>query len=278
MEYSYFPGCSLKETGIAYDISISEITPFFGIELTELSDWNCCGATCYISIDRATACAISARNLSLAERESGVLVTPCSACYTILKKTNRYIKKYPEVKEKVGSALNRAGLSYGESVEVLHILEVFVKDIGYSALSEKVKRDLSNLKIAPYYGCQLVRGDGFDHPEAPESLDRLIEALGAVPLKFSHKARCCGGTLNVTKEEAGLSLIKDVLKSAEGADLIITTCPLCQINLDLYQRRLGFSIPILYFTQLIGVALGLSAARMGLNKLFAKADLFFEWR
>ncbi|TET87600.1 MAG: disulfide reductase, partial [Dehalococcoidia bacterium] len=155
------------------------------IELIELNDWNCCGSTPYSSIDELASFCLSARNLALAEKTGFDLVTPCSSCYITLNRTNSYLKEYPQVKAKVDEALAAGNLEYHGTVRVRHLLDVFVNDIGYDAIGSKVKRNLDGLKVAPYYGCQVVRPRfGFDHPEFPQSLDKLIASLGGEPVPF----------------------------------------------------------------------------------------------
>ena len=273
--YTYFPGCSSSEGGAkAYGWSAQAVSKALDIDLIELDDWNCCGSTPYSSVDELASFCLSARNLALAEKTGFDLVTPCSSCYVTLSRTNSYLKEYPQVKTKVDEALAAGGLEYHGTVRVRHLLDVFVNDIGYDAIRSKVKRNLDGLKVAPYYGCQIVRPRfGFDHPEFPQSLDKLIASLGGEPVFFPLKTRCCGGALIISEEALALDLIGKLLNSAlsNGAECLITPCPLCQTNLDVYQsrvsKRLGtnFNLPVLFFTQLMGVAFGLSDEDLGLK-------------
>jgi len=177
--YTYFPGCSSSEGGAkAYGWSTRAVSKALDIELVELDDWNCCGSTPYSSVEELASYCLSARNLALAEKSGLDLVTPCSSCYVILSRTNSYLKQYPELKAKVDKALAAGGLKYRGTVRVRHLLDVIVNDIGYDAIKSRVGRDLGGLKVAPYYGCQVVRPRfGFDHPEFPQSLDKLIDTL-----------------------------------------------------------------------------------------------------
>jgi len=273
--YTYFPGCSCSEGAAkAYDWSAQAVSKVLDTELTELDDWNCCGSTPYSSIDELGSFCLSARNLALAEKRGLDLVTPCSACYVILSQANSHLKEYPQVKAKVDEALAAAGLEYHGTVRVRHLLDVIVNDIGYDAIRSKVKRNLSGLKVAPYYGCQVVRPrPSFDDPENPQSLDKLIASLGGEPVPFPLKSRCCGGSLIISEEASALDLIRKILDSASsnGAECLITPCPLCQTNLDAYQSRVNqklktnFRLPVLFFTQLMGVAFGLSDEDLGLK-------------
>ena len=216
MKYSYFPGCSLKSGSIGYDLSTRAICQTLGVELVELDDWNCCGTTAHTSIAELNAFCLSARNLALAEKEGHELVAPCSACYTALRKTNTYLKKYPIVKEKVGKALAAGDLSYQGEVTVRHLVEILTNnDEVLNTLQEMIKVNLTGLKVAVYHGCQLVRPtDGFDHPEFPQSLDRLMSTLGAEPVYYPMTSRCGGGSMVVSRPELALELIYRQLRCA----------------------------------------------------------------
>ena len=279
MKYTYYPGCSVTATANLYQKSIDAISPILGLELEELEDWNCCGATAYMSVKELMSFAISARNLALAEPFHRDVVTPCSACYLVLNKTNQYFAEYPELRKKLGQALEAGGLSYSGNLRVRHILDVIFNDVGPEKISSLVKKRLDGLKVVPYYGCQIVRPEmGFDDPDDPQSMDRLIEALGATSVEYPLKTKCCGASLIGTEENVALRLCCELLSSAEsaGAHCIVTLCPLCQMNLDVYQGkvnrlcRMEHNLPVLYITQLIGIALGLPSKSLGLDKLAVK--------
>jgi heterodisulfide reductase subunit B len=280
--YSYFPGCSSSHGGTkAYDLSAQTVAKALDIELIELEDWNCCGSTPYTSVDELASYCCSARNLALAEKRGFELVTPCSACYVILNRTNSALKEYPGTKAKVDEALAAGDLKYHGTVKVRHLLDVLANDFSRDQIASKLKVDFGGLKVAPYYGCQVVRpSPGFDHPEFPQSLDRLIESLGAEATPFPLKARCCGGSLIIPEEDLALELIYKILSSASsnGAECIVTVCPLCQTNLDAYQGKVNkkfktnFSLPILFFTQLMGLAFGVENKALGLEKCIIPAD------
>jgi len=272
-EYSYYPGCSLESTAIAYGSSTEAVAKKLGLKFTELKDWNCCGATSYMSIDEKLAFALSARNLALAEPLGLDLVTPCSGCYTTLNKTNHYFHDYPIVHNMINDVLGKAGMQYNGKVKVRHLLDIFMTDAG-SQIVPNVRKPLKGLNIACYYGCQIVRPkDGFDDPEYPTSLDTLMLMLGANPVNFQYKTRCCGGSLMGTKEELALRMSKNILlaAAANGAKAIVTTCPLCQINLDAFQDKVNriyntnFKLPIFYFTQLMGLAFDISGTELKLE-------------
>jgi heterodisulfide reductase subunit B len=276
MEYLYYPGCSLESSGKAYDESLRATFRALGVELKELEDWNCCGATMYMSVDEAVSLAISARNLALAEQLGfRGLIAPCSACYTVLLKTNRFLRDSPELKSQVDHLLAKAGLSYNLTVTVRHPLDVLVNDVGVETIARAAKRTLAGVRFASYYGCQIVRPErGFDDREFPMTMDRLFERLGATSVYFPLKTRCCGGMLMTTFQDVALHLVNELLECAaeNGAQCVVTTCPLCQVNLEAYQKRLGkkfgksYNIPVMFFTQLLGLALGCLESELGLQR------------
>jgi len=273
MEYLFFPGCSLEFTARGYERSARAVADALGCHLRDLPDWNCCGATSYMSIRELTSHALSSRNLALAEAEGAKdLVTVCSACYTVLNKTNDYMAEMPEFAQKIRSALSSAGLEYNGTVRVRHLLDVIVNDIGLDAVREKVVNPLDGLRVACYYGCQLTRPHGrFDDPEDPQTLEELVSALGATPVHYPLKAKCCGAMVVSTGGDDLLNLVDALLASAKdaGADCIVTPCQLCHFNLEFYQedikRKLkrDYRFPIYYFTQLVGLALGIPAGKLG---------------
>lgn len=281
MKYAYYPGCSLHTVNNNYDKSCRAVFNALNCELVELEDWNCCGATIYMSIKEITALAVAARNLALAERIGYDIVTPCSSCYTILNKANKYLKSNNEVFDKVNLCLKEAGLSYNGTVRVRHPLDILVNDIGIEIIKLNVKIPLNGLRIANYYGCQIVRPEkGFDDRENPMSMENLFENIGAEDVYFPYKLRCCGGMLMTTYQSSSLNLTKEILECAQenGADCIATTCPLCQMNLEGYQNKINriysttYKIPILFFTQILGVALGIDVGELGLEQNFYKCD------
>ncbi len=279
MKYAYFPGCSLKGLGKAYEESLLPVMERLGVELVELDDWNCCGATAYMSVDESKACILASRNLALAEKTgSRDLVTPCSACYLVLNKTKHYLKDSPEIRESVQRALDTAGLQYSGAMPVRHPLDILVNDVGLDVIREKVVRPLTGLKVAPYYGCQVVRPYAtFDDAWNPTTMDRLLATLGAEVVPYPLKTKCCGGSLTGTLPDTGLRLTYILLKEAvrRGADVIATICPLCQFNLDAYHDQIArqwgpVPIPTVYFTQLMGLAFGLPESQLGLNRNFVR--------
>lgn len=275
LSYSYYPGCSLTATNRAYDISARGVARVLGIDLRELDDWNCCGATAYMPIREKRSFVLSARNLAIAEKEKGRdLATLCNACYVVLRKTNKYMAENPKLAAEIRKALQAGDMDYVGTVRVRHFLDIVVNDLGEETVKRNVKRDLSGLKVACYSGCQLSRPfDDLDHPEYPELMDKLFGWLGAQPVPFPMSAKCCGGLAMTTHTQTGQALTGRILKVAKdaGADCILTACPLCQINLEAYQSKISAemsadcSIPVLYFTQLMGSAFGLAAGELALK-------------
>jgi heterodisulfide reductase subunit B len=202
-------------------------------------------------------------------------VAACSDCYLILSRTNQHFQEYPAIRRKINEALAAGGLEYHGTIKVRHILDVFANDISHDEIASKVKVDLSGLKVAPYYGCQVVRPTpNFDDPEYPQSLDRLTESLGAQVVPFPLKTRCCGGSLILSEGDIALGLVHKLLSNAasNGADCIVAVCPFCHLNLDAYQSavnkkfKANFSLPILFFTQLMGIAFGIDSKNLGLQE------------
>lgn len=283
--YSYFPGCSLKAMSNAYDTSTRRVAELFDIRLEELEDWNCCGATGYMSVNELLSFAISARNLALAEKAGLDVVAPCSACFAVLNKTEVYLKENSDLKAKVDKCLDAAKLSYSGGIRVRHLLDIFVNDIGYEAIRSKMKRILHGLRFAPYYGCQIVRPKNtFDHHESPTSLDELLKQLGARVVDYPLKVKCCGASLIASDERAALELVDKLLSCAaeKEADAVVTTCPMCHMNLDAYQSKINrifkknYKMPILYFTQAIGLTAGFTLKEMAIDKSITSVNGKFK--
>ncbi|MDP2917526.1 MAG: CoB--CoM heterodisulfide reductase iron-sulfur subunit B family protein [Dehalococcoidia bacterium] len=274
--YTYFPGCSSSEgTAVAYGESIKAIAGAIGMELVELEDWNCCGSTPYSSTDELGSLCVAARNLALAEKAERDMVTPCSACFTVMNRAKAHLREYPDLRAKVKECLKEAGLEYGGGVRVRHLFEAIYNDIGFGTIAAKMVSPLKGLKVAAYYGCQLVRPESdFDDPNNPKSLEFLVTSLGAEAVPFAMRDRCCGGSLVIPELDLTLGLLHKVFESAAagGARAIVTVCPLCQTNLDAYQDmvnkkfKTSYNMPVLFFSQLIGVALGMSPKALALDR------------
>lgn len=284
MKYIYYPGCSLKSTGKLYEESLLAVFRALKIDYEELNDWNCCGATAYMAIDENKAYVLAARNLALAEEqlkdeEEVNIVAPCSACYMVLLKTQKFLHDNPIEMRRVQTALFESGLTYTGKAKVRHPLDVLINDIGEKEISKAVKNPLKGLKVVPYYGCQTVRPySTFEDQRNPVSMDRLFKAAGAEIIDWTMKTRCCGASLTGTIQEVALPLSYIILHEAKKrrADVITTACSLCQFNLECYQTdidkkfKTDLKIDVLYFTQLLGLALGIPLKELGIHRLFSQ--------
>lgn len=274
MKYAYYPGCSLHSTAREYDVSTRTVCRELGIELEEIPDWNCCGASSAHSINHELGVALALRNLAKAEQMGLDVTIPCAACFSRLKGADAAVKANPKLQ---ASMAENAGIKYSGGMKILSLLEA-ISGLGSDAIKSHVKRPLTGLKVACYYGCLLLRPPSvtqFDDPENPISLDNMISALGGEPVEWPYKNECCGASLSISKPEVVVKLTHDILSMAKrsGANCVVTACPLCQGNLDMRQPDIAakygekYDLPIFYFTQLMGVAFGLSDDSLGLNKL-----------
>lgn len=277
-KYLLYPGCSMETSARAYYDSLKAICAPIGLELEEIEDWNCCGATEYLGISLTPAYALISRNLALASEQSNgkrTVVAPCSACYLNLAKADYYMREQPTLAKNVNEALAAGGLSYEPgSLAIRHLLDVLIYDIGLETIKSKVVRPLTGLRVAPYLGCMVPRPDyekrWSDH-EYPIELDLLLKALGADVIDFPLKTHCCGGHMTQIGPETAFELIRRLVGTADAheADIMATVCPMCQMNLDAYQGEANhhfgtsYKMPIVFFTQLMGVAFGLEPKKLG---------------
>jgi heterodisulfide reductase subunit B len=285
--YGYFPGCSLKGTGMAYEESLLTLFRLLDLPLEELEDWNCCGATSYMSIDEGAAFSLCARNLALAYKaKHRDLLAPCSACYLVLRKTQDYTQRYPQIGRQVGAYLGNGSLKVLSAVRVRHPLEVLYTDVGTARIREKMTRHWRGGRVACYYGCQMVRPYAeADRAHDPMRMDELLAAVDVPTVDYALKTKCCGGSLTGTTHSVGVRLNYILLKEAarKGAQAIATVCPLCQYNLDAYQREIRRSsgerldMPILYFTQILGWALGGEIDSLGLRRAISGRRTIDQW-
>ncbi len=268
MKYFLYWGCSLEASGANYLKSLVPVCKLLGMEFLEIEDWNCCGASVSYAGARDLAIKVlNARNLAIAEKNGGYdIVAPCSSCYVQMNRVNHELMENEELRKKVNEILEEHGLSYSGKVRVRHILDVLYNDIGVDSIRAKVVKPLSGLKVAGYVGCQSVRPYGeYDSKERPKVQDEILKALGAEPVKFPKKMQCCGSGIFLPEMELCMGLVKDILEDAtsHGAKIISTVCPMCAMNLEMYQGRINkrfgtnFQIPIVYITQLMAVSFGL---------------------
>lgn len=277
-KYLLYPGCSMETSARAYETSLNEVAKIVGLELEEIEDWNCCGATEYLGISLTPAYALISRNLALASKQangSRTVVAPCSACYLNLAKADYYMQEQPKLGKMVNEALAAGGLSYKPgTLDIRHLLDVLVYDIGLVNIADKVVRPLTGLRVAPYLGCMVPRPD-YEHRwsdhEHPIELDLLLQALGAEVIDFPLKTHCCGGHMPHIGPDTAFELIRRLVSSADNyeADLMATLCPMCQMNLDAYQNETNqhfgtnYQMPVVFFTQLMGLAFGLDPKNLG---------------
>ncbi len=285
--YLYYPGCSLTGSARAYAESLTAIMATLDIELHEIGDWNCCGATEYLTLSPLRGYALIGRNLALAERQrdgSSTLVAPCSACYANLAKTDTMVRESATLRDELNGALAADGMAYTPgSIAVRHLLEVLIEDVGLDEIARHVVRPLHGLRVASYLGCLTSRPDydrRWTHREQPVALDRLMGALGSEAVDFPLRTSCCGGHMTQIGPNTGLELIRRLVDSAHRreADLMVTVCPMCQMNIDAYQGemnhhfRTDYHMPILFFTQLVGLAFGLEPKTLGIGSEVVSAS------
>ncbi len=274
MKYSYYPGCSLHTTAKEFDISTRVVMDALGIELEELKDWSCCGGSVAAGVSHDVGMAMAARNVALAQKQNLDLLASCSGCYNKSARAAKALENQTE-KERINGILAEMGISVSDyNIRVRNVVDVLAHDVD---IASKIKKPLTGLKVACYYGCLLTRPadiTGWDSPVFPMSMDNLAEICGAQVVDFRSKTRCCGGPILVAKQEVAFELTKNLLDEAKslGADCIILACPLCATNLELRQSdiekkyNVSYNLPILYITELIGLALGISPRKLGINK------------
>ncbi|OGX20115.1 MAG: hypothetical protein A3K54_01245 [Omnitrophica WOR_2 bacterium RBG_13_44_8] len=276
MKVSYFPGCSLETSATDYDISAKKTCEEIDIELHELEDWSCCGALCARNINYNFSLALPSRNLCIAE-DMGYkeLIAPCAACYSNLQRINDIYNRDTERKMTIEHVLGHVGLNYKGDVKINSLLQFMCRPEITDLIKKRVKNKLTGLKVAAYYGCLLTRPkNDFDDTQDPRSFEKLMKVLGAEPIYFSMKTKCCGGVYSTIKTEIAYELGYQIMMSAREADIITVACPLCQMSLDAFQTGLNkfyktdFEIPIIFFTHLLGLAFGVDEMRYGLNNQF----------
>lgn len=285
-KYLFYPGCSLQRSARPYLDSLTAISELIGMETDEVRDWNCCGATEYSAVHHVAAFALIGRNLALAVAQTNgtnTVMAACSACYLNLAKTDSYMRRDAHLNQQVNEALAAGDLHYTPgTLEIRHLLDIIVNDIGLDAVKHKVTRPLKGLRVAPYYGCMIARPDRdhrWDDVEHPVAMDKLLKVLGAEVIDFPMKTHCCGGHMTQINLPVAYDLIRRLVHGAEEyhADLIVTLCPMCQLNLDAYQHDVNryfhtsYHMPVLYFTQLMGLAFGLEASQLGLGREFVNS-------
>mgnify|MGYP001119101415 CR=1 FL=1 len=274
--FAYYPGCTLKTTGKAFEQSAFAIAKVLDIQMREIERWNCCGTVFSLTTDDTMHHIAIIRNMIRVEEmgESEVLVL-CSMCYNTLKRANNYISTDPVKLAELNDFMYKEELKYSGKVKVRHLLEILRDDVGWDALKAKVTNPLEGVKVASYYGCALVRpqGAGVDNLEDPSVMEDLVRALGAKPVNWPSRLECCGSYQTLANKDLVLERTEHIVSSAResGADLIILSCPLCEFNIgtrqaEVAERSYGFKgLPVLYFTQLMGLAMGIDPDDLGIT-------------
>ncbi len=278
MQIAYYPGCSLHASSELYDIQCRKVFGKLGVDLKELEDWNCCGATSAGKTDDFLAVALPARNLGIADA-SGLsdLLIPCSSCYNRTMFSQKKLSEDPGLKDKINAELSK---KVEGKIRISSILELLVSKANSGELAEKSTKKLEGLKPACYYGCLLTRFPCdikiSDNVENPQDMETVCKSLGAVPVDWSYKTDCCGASAAINDADTSLLLMSQIIKDAlaRGADCFVATCPMCQFNLDMYQEQVSerFEIrkklPVFFITELIGIAMGFTPGELQIDRHF----------
>lgn len=283
MRVAYFPGCVAKGNCPELNQATQKIAPLLGIELVELTGAPCTGAGVLQAQNPVLADTYNAKTLALAEELDLPLMTVCSTCIGCLRKSNQKLSEDEGYRAEVNAVLKSGGHEYHGGVDVTHILYVLIKELGLDNLRGMVKKPLTDLRIAPFYGCYILRPAsimGIDDPDNPTSMERVIEALGGTPVDYYGKTRCCGFPIGLENEEASFKMAGKHIGEAKdnGADCMVTPCPLCHMNLDLQQPGVSqvvgrqLDMPVLHLPQMVGLALGLSPKELGFSKHIISAQ------
>lgn len=267
-DFSYYPGCSLHSTAAEYDASVRAVFAALDVHLHELEEWTCCGASSAHAVNHILALALPARNLALAQPAGRDLVMPCAACFNRHKSAAHTLRHDPDQRRRVEKAV---GFTFADTVAVRPLLEVVVNEIGLEQVAARVQQPLTGLKVVAYYGCLLLRPPEiteFDNPDHPTLMPALLHTLGAEVRPWSDAAECCGGGLALTRPAVAAGLVNRLAERAReaGAEALVTSCPLCQVNLEMRQNGNKPPLPIFYFTELMGLAFALPEAQQWWQK------------
>jgi succinate dehydrogenase / fumarate reductase cytochrome b subunit len=283
LRFALYPGCAAKGATPELYQSTMAIIGRLGLQVVELEAASCCGAGVITEADPDVALALNARTFSQAERLGLDIMTICGTCQGVMSAANRRFKQEPGTLERINRLLAQDGIAYQGRVQVKHLLWIAVRDIGLSKLSETIRTPLKDLRIAPFYGCYMLRPSwdlGFDDPENPSSLEKVIRAVGGEPVAYAGRTKCCGFPIILEKEAIAVAMAGTNMKEAidHGAEVMVTPCPLCHMSLDIYQERAGqavrttLNLPILHLPQLLGLAMGIPAKDLGLSRHLISVD------
>jgi len=285
VKLGYYPGCSADGSGVEYGLSTRRSAEIFGVDLVELEDWSCCGATSAHNTDKMLSLALPARNLAIAEQAGlNTILAPCAACYNRHRTSEHAIQHQAEMKESIAHIID---MPLQGNTTTISVLEWLDGDIGIEKIKAGVTNPLKGMKAACYYGCLLVRPaehTGYDDPEDPHSMDRVVEALGARAVDWSHKTECCGAAIATSRPEIGATMIYEIIRAARdaGAECLITACPLCMLNLDMRQAaaaqrfKTSLAMPVYYVTELLAIACGTSTSEVGIHRHFVEARHYLQ--
>jgi succinate dehydrogenase / fumarate reductase, cytochrome b subunit len=282
LKYALYPGCAAKGATPELYQSTMAIIGRLGIEVVELHAASCCGAGVISEADPDVALALNARSFAQAEALGLDVMTICGTCQGIMGAANKRLKD-PTTRERINRMLAQESITYRGTIQVKHLLWIVVREVGLQRVREQIRVPLSDFKIAPFYGCYILRPSwdlGFDDPENPTSLEKVIQAAGGEPVAYAGRTKCCGFPIILEKEAIAVAMAGQNMKEAkeQGADFMVTPCPLCHMSLDIYQDRAGqavntsLNLPILHLPQLLGLAMGIPAKDLGVSRHFISVD------
>ena len=282
LKYALYPGCAAKGATPELYQSTMAIIGRLGIEVVELQAASCCGAGVVSEADPDLALALNARSFAQAEQLGLDVMTICGTCQGIMAAASKRLKD-PAVRERINQMLAQEGITYRGTIQVKHLLWIVVREVGLQRLREQIRIPLSDFRIAPFYGCYILRPSwdlGFDDPENPNSLEKVVQAVGAESVAYAGRTKCCGFPIILEKEAIAVAMAGQNMKEAkeEGADFMVTPCPLCHMSLDVYQDRAGqavhtsLNLPILHLPQLLGLAMGVPAKELGVSRHVIPVD------
>jgi succinate dehydrogenase / fumarate reductase cytochrome b subunit len=283
LKYALYPGCAAKGATPELYQSTMAIIGRLGIEVVELTAASCCGAGVISEADPDVALALNARTFAQAEELGLDVMTICGTCQGVMGAVNKRLKTEPGLLERINQVLARDGIAYRGTVQVKHLLWIVVREVGLHRLGQQVRIPMQDFRIAPFYGCYILRPSwdlGFDDPENPTSLEKVIKTVGGEPVAYAGRTKCCGFPIILEKEAIAVAMAGTNMKEAkdEGADFMVTPCPLCHMSLDIYQDRAGravkaqLNLPILHLPQLLGLAMGVPPKELGLSRHLVPVD------
>ena len=283
LRFALYPGCAAKGATPELYQSTMAIVGRLGIDVVELAASSCCGAGVVTEAEPDVALALNARNFAQAERLGLDIMTICGTCQGVMAAANKRLKSEPGLLDRINRVLEPDGIAYRGTIQVKHLLWIIVREIGLRQLGAQVVKSLQGLRIAPFYGCYILRPSwdlGFDDPENPTSLEQVIRALGGEAVAYAGRTKCCGFPIILEKEAVAMAMSGANMKEAkdQGADCMVTPCPLCHMSLDIYQDRAGqavntqLNLPILHLPQLLGLAMGIPAKELGLARHLISVD------